>query len=329
MTVDQIQAELRNALVAGAAGLGLRAERLEVRYVLNLGGFVNHSFHVSDGTRRVHVKLAAERDGVAKLERWRRLHGVLEERYHAPPMLGWIELSGAAVQGPVFAHLEGRAPAELTPALRAELAPMLTALHADRELSARLDPLHNGALCSEVFFLVYGLRFRGDLEILDRSPPPFITPGTLRWMQREAEGLLRAAETLPAFRQLVLAPIHGDLWINNLLVGDDGRWWVLDWDDLGIGDPALDWAMLLGPTLREVTPARVADLPPSVAGDELLRARFALYARASLLDWVIDPLADWVEAGVAPEHAESVRATNRSVHERALERYRSLYPAPG
>jgi hypothetical protein len=70
---------------------------------------------------------------------------------------------------------------------------------------------------------------------------------------------------------------------------------------LELGDPAVDWAMLFGP--RRDDPGRVAEgtLPPGLALDPSVRERLAIYSRASLLDWTIDPLADWINAGEAPE----------------------------
>jgi hypothetical protein len=47
----------------------------------------------------------------------------------------------------------------------------------------------------------------------------------------------------------------------------------------------------------------------------------------SLLDWVIDPLADWIEAGVVgPDHVSAVREEKERIHGEALELYRAVYP---
>lgn len=50
-------------------------------------------------------------------------------------------------------------------------------------------------------------------------------------------------------------------------------------------------------------------LPPSrgCTSRQLLIVVWAIYARASLLDWTIDPLADWIDADAAPENAAEVR----------------------
>jgi hypothetical protein len=51
-----------------------------------------------------------------------------------------------------------------------------------------------------------------------------------------------------------------------------------------------------------------------------------VYARAALLDWVIDPVADWIEAADWLDEPAAYRAENAAVHGRAAERYRQLYP---
>jgi hypothetical protein len=67
-----------------AGRFGLDAGSLAARRVLNWGGFVSHSYHLGDGGRSVHAKLATDHDG---LRRWLAVHDVLEDAYHAPPVL--------------------------------------------------------------------------------------------------------------------------------------------------------------------------------------------------------------------------------------------------
>jgi hypothetical protein len=89
---------------AGRFGLG--AGSLTARRVLNWGGFVSHSYRVGDGRRSVHVKLATATDRRG-MRRWLAVHNRLEGDYHAPPVLGWVDLIGAPFGGLVFEHLEG------------------------------------------------------------------------------------------------------------------------------------------------------------------------------------------------------------------------------
>jgi hypothetical protein len=108
-----------------------------------------------------------------------------------------------------------------------------------------------------------------------------------------------------------------------------GEWYVLDWDDLQLGDPALDWCMLFGPAPADLRTVMERTLPPSITIGAGVHARLRLYARASLLDWIIDPLADWIDAPESPEHLEEVRAEKERIHRAALEAYRARYGDEG
>jgi aminoglycoside phosphotransferase (APT) family kinase protein len=108
------------------------------------------------------------------------------------------------------------------------------------------------------------------------------------------------------------------------MVTADGTLKVLDWDELGLGDPMMDWAMLFGPDRRRVQPVDEAELT-DLGFDARQHERLGIYARASLLDWIIDPLADWIEAATEPRHGAAVRDNNRRVHDSALALYRERY----
>jgi aminoglycoside phosphotransferase (APT) family kinase protein len=110
-----------------------------------------------------------------------------------------------------------------------------------------------------------------------------------------------------------------------MLVTPAGQWHILDWDDLSLGDSAMDWAMLWGPTREQVCSAGMLAGMGQMKLSEAALSRVQLYARASLLDWIIDPLADWVQAGQEPIHGAEVRAANEIVHTQALRCYRNRY----
>jgi hypothetical protein len=59
--------------------------------------------------------------------------------------------------------------------------------------------------------------------------------------------------------------------------------------------------------------------------DRAFLERFSLYCRAALLTFVIDPLADWIDAESYPEVCESARAHREQLHRWALDRYVGLY----
>ena len=314
------------ALSARAPALGLAAGSLSVEYVLNWGGFVNHSFRATDGHATRHVKLATEPEMRAGLQRWRAVHDLLEQRYHAPRMLGWIDVPEAGAAGPVFEWVEGTVPDPLSRERLAQILPVVRRLHDDPELAARLaaDEKDAPRRCADVYLQTYNDRFLADLAFIAEHRPPFITLERLAWMRVEAERLRDAVEgrCAAAFDAPADRPTHGDLWCNNFLVTAPGEWLLLDWDGLALGDPALDLAMLLGPAPARIRPADPGDagrIPPP------MRERLALYARASLLDWIIDPLSDWIDAERLPDIRDRVRAEKERVHREAVREYEERY----
>jgi len=308
-----------------AANYGLLAGAVEARYILNWGGFVNASFTVTDGHTTYHLKLADEDYVLDGLRRWRSLRELLEERYHAPPMLDWVRLRGTGFEGPLFEHIQGQ-PGDLAarPALLREVLDLLRRLHSDAELAAALA--ENGApTCAEYFLGLYIDRFDEDLLIVAPDLPPFVSLETLDWMMgetRELEGLVRERA---AFQQSAGAPVHGDLWLSNILVSQNEQWTIIDWDDLALGDPALEYAILLGPLWQDGG-RPVEELASLLPPDAALHERFGLCLRAYLLDQVIDTLADWVEADFAPEHKAFVQREKENRHKTALTLYWNWFP---
>ena len=180
-------------------------------------------------------------------------------------------------------------------------------------------------------------RFDEDLLSIVGDLPPFVPLSLLDWMMGETRELEGLARDLPAFQQPAGAPIHGDLWPGNILVTPDERFFIIDWDDLFLGDPALDYSILLGPLLlngpfRKNDPFRKngalsqTEIEHLLPGGADFRERFNLYLRALLLDQVIDSLADWVEAAFAPQHQSDLRSAKERAHQEALALYRQLYP---
>ena len=322
---------LRERLVAvlarAATDFGLDPRALQVAYVPNWGGFVNASFRAFDGTRAIRVKLAKEADTIARLRRWHDLAPILHARYRAPRMLGWLAVPGTAHEGPLFEWIDGEVPSARGRDLAREFGPILEALHADAELAARLGAESGRRTCRDAYLGGLHRRFLEDLAAVTVSPPPFLGGGDLEWMRDEVARLAADAWVEPAFEAPLVAPCHGDLWSENLLRSTEGRLTILDWDDLALGDPALDWALLLGPTRGDLRPAGAADLPARLAADLAFRARFDLLARASLFDWALDGLADWIEAGVLGPGASEVRREKERVSLAALEAYRRAYRA--
>ncbi len=316
---------IRAAIAARSAALGLDAATLDVRPVLNMGGFVNRSFRVSDGRRTLFVKLADEAENRAGLEVWRRHAARLTARYRAPAMLGWLDVPGTALAGPVFDWIDGNVPRRIAGSVRRTVEPLVRALHEDAELAAALDGGAVPATCADVFERTYARRYREDLDSVEATPPPFVPADRLRWMRDESSGIARRIAADPAFAEPADRATHGDLWIDNLRIGQDGTLFVLDWDQLGRGDPVIDWAVLCGPHARDLRPATARRGLPRLPGGTAAHARLELLARATLLDWIIDPLADWIEANAFPRVRARVRRAKQRVHEEAVNMYEGVY----
>lgn len=317
MRLAELTAAVEEHFRADADRYRLDPEKVSATYVLNPGGFVNASFTVTDGDVSYHLKLSLGPHEIGTLWRWFGLRAPLATRYHAPPVVAWIALADTHAEGLLFPHLE-RVPADVArdPGLLTDVVATLDALHGDEELAASLGaPVPARASLLDTFVE----RFTSDLdEVLLAEVPPFVDDGTFAWMRGETARLADDVARDAAFDVACASPVHGDPWPHNVLVAGD-RWYLTDWDDLRIGDPALDLAILTWPLVR-------AGLEPDLgARDDAFRARLATYARANLLDEVIDSLADWVEAEAAPAHRDAVRAEKEALHREALERYRARY----
>jgi aminoglycoside phosphotransferase (APT) family kinase protein len=216
--------------------------------------------------------------------------------------------------------VEGFTPAALAGSLRSAAIDIVRALHADDSLAGILeqdgDPVRS---CAKAYRSTYHRRFVADLDAVGVAPPPFVTPERLAWMEAEAFHLLRRVESSRAFDAPADRPTHHDLWVNNLISQPDGRLRIIDWDGLALGDPMMDWATLFGPAPGSFRIAEPADLPGGGFSSPE-RERLRLLSRASLLDWVIDSLADWVEV---PESSSmgDLREAKRAVHTGALASY--------
>lgn len=307
---------------AGAA----RANEVEVEPILNWGGFVNRSFRVRHAGAEFCVKLATTGDAQVGLSRWRILHRHLEQHYHAPAMVDWLELPDAEWAGPVFEWIDGREPSGASPAVTGELSAVLARLHRDDSLVRRLRAMGDAALrCAEVYAGHHHDRFTQDLRLVRASPPPFVSPERIAFMESEIHRLEQSVHASAAFDLPADRPIHADPWLDNVMVDGNGRMYVLDWDDLQLGDPVVDWAIALGPARSDLRTVMERPEARQLALTGAESERLALYARATLLDWMLDPLADWIEADSLPHQARAVRQANERTHSEAFARYRMMF----
>lgn len=318
---DALRLSVRAHFRAAAAQYGLSADAVDVTYVLNWGGFVNYSYHISDGQRSYHLKLAVTEDARAALQRWYTLRAHLAD-YHAPNIVDWIDLDGAA--GPLFDVVPGSVPTLAGEVLDA-LVPTLGALFTDDVLAralARDDA--TTATARDAYLDSFHRRFTEDLRAVAATPPPFVSEDVLQWMQREVRRLHDAVAEASSFDEPLRSAVHGDLWLNNIHWVNPHEWYLLDWDDVAIGDPAADIAALTGPSAQDLRPLKmIRRAQAALSAAE--QARLPLLGRATLLDWVIDPLADWLDAPASRAHTAVVRIEKERVHWQALARYRVLY----
>jgi hypothetical protein len=319
MDADTLRVLVRQFFVDHAGSFGLYRDSLAVEYVLNWGGFVNYSYRVRDDRRSYHLKLSTSIGDRTALRRWMTLSPLLE-RYHAPPVLEWIDIGPAA--GLLFPFVPGDPPA-LHDDVVDELVPMLQQLNEDRELRPALRS-RRAITAEEAYRASFHERFMEDLRGIRESRPAFVSESLLVRLEDEVEALARQIAAVPAFAEPLTKPVHGDLWLNNVLWVNRESWHVVDWDEVRIGDPAADLAALLGPTAQDVRPLKMHDRAAGVL-TPAEQERLLYLGRATLLDWVIDPVSDWIDAATAPDHAHVVRAEKERVHRLALDRYMHLY----
>jgi hypothetical protein len=200
------------------------------------------------------------------------------------------------------------------PGLLHVLSGLLGRFHEDEPLAERLeDGLRSYRECWE---LRYREQFEEDLKTVRACRPASVTDARVAWMEEEARVVLALAAGDDAFAGVTRSPCHWDLWPDNVLVGADGRPWLLDWDGLAVGDKAEDLATLAWPFVH----ATGKDWRELLDGekDGPLAARVDLHLRAIALDYLIDVLADWADCDV-PEWRDEVRRRKEEEHRRYLD----------
>src|SRR5689334_8961397 len=214
--------------------------RTTAQQLLNWGGFVNQCFTISDGSHRYHLKLTNKKHRVMRLRRWLQLHLHLEQRYRAPRLIDWIDLSEIGFEGLLFEHVDGR-PADFyqEPNLLKEVIEFAHSLHRDGPLGAALGASDSAKTYLDYFIETYIDRFSADLETIQTDRPAFISSELFQWMSDETLRLQEQAGATEAFDFSAIEPVHGDLHEGNLIVTSSG-WFITDWDDLALGDPALE-----------------------------------------------------------------------------------------
>ena len=282
---------------------------------------MNHSFSVDDGSVKYHLKITNDAESARKLQRWHKIQHVLERGYRAPAVIDWIDFAEIGFTGLLQRQIDGRtANFNGDPVLVGRLVELVRRLHKDEEIRSHLYTPGSEKTCRDHFVETYIDRFNADPEEIARAQPSFVSASLFEWMRNETDRLRATADSLAAFHNAANKPVHGDLNEGNVLVTPND-WFVVDWDDLALGDPAVDFAVLLWPMVYRGH--KWSEFPiPDV--DDTFRERIEVCLRAQLLDEVIDPLADYVAADAVPAKQIEVKAAKRKGHEEALRRYSLL-----
>jgi aminoglycoside phosphotransferase (APT) family kinase protein len=264
------------------------------RHRHNHTGTSKLSFEVVAGGERLWAKVAANDEEDAGLRTWALVARHLTDRHAAPPVLEVVQIAGRTTL--LFPFLDGEVGRHATVRDRYfEVQAVLDGLHADRDLAERLGaPTTSAAALREVWVS----RFEADLDIISGYVPPDVH----QYLAAEVDVLEGLVDSLD---QEVHVAVHGDPWHENVLFTPE-RVWLLDWEELSVGDPVVDDAILL-------MDARGAQARGWPRGE-----RFEAARRALLLDAAIDNAADWVQ-----NSHPAIRAWKEQAYLRGLETYRS------
>jgi hypothetical protein len=286
MSVRRVRDALVDVLGPGA----------EVEHRHNHTGADKLSFAVRVNGRALWVKVAADEDADWPLTTWSRLAELLAERHAAPPVLDTLAVDGRTAL--LFPYID--APVATRGTLHErfdEASSVLTGLHGDAALA---DLLGSPTTTADCFREVWLERFVADLDVIEG----YVAKDLHAFLADEVEVLATLVEEIDG---PVDAPVHGDPWHENFLMAPD-RLWLLDWEDLAVGDPVVDDAILrhdaLGPDLHH--------WPDQPA--------YAVARRALMLDAVVDGAADWVE-----NTDPVVRRRKESAYLAGLEAYRDEF----
>lgn len=307
---------------AQQAELGLNTENIFIQYIWNPGGFVNQSYQISDGEKRLHVKFAdhAHQPG---LQQWAGINEYMTENYQAPRLV--MEIHETVIPshpyGLVFEFFEG----EVWKGQRAtdEILAKVSQLHGDRKLKRVLGVGEKSYADALIDTFIH--RLREDMEIIDasRESLPFVQAGTFDMFHEMTDQLEKDVQQSMHFQCPAEDVVHNDLNQQNILVNGN-KYCIIDWDDLTIGDAAADYASLLWPWIDTEEWPRWEKTVRSLAGEEVVE-RMELYFKAKLLEDVIDVLADYVEAEAFPEVKERTQQRAKATHLLALEIYKTRY----
>ena len=309
-------------LAAGARRYGLYAGVVRLDPFYYSAVEASRSFTARDSYHAVHVKLwHSDRQTVR--DRWLAVHEILECRHKAPRVIDTVDLPELDATGLVFEHIEG-APLD-GPGSTDRLLEAARRLHADEELASRIGVQTGPATVGQQFEDLHIRNLDKDIGIIrDTARTPIVDRDLLEWMEQEIRELGRTAKSSAAFDLPARWPTHGDLYEGNTLLTGDGVFYVLDWDDLALGDPVADYIIVLRFSAR-----RDPDFDWRCLGveatDEGFGERMRIYARASLLFVVIDGLAEHLGLDASNPLLAATSSEKRAAFEHGLVLYRERY----
>jgi hypothetical protein len=185
---------------------------------MNWGGFVNHSFYVSDGSVQYHLKLTDDLDSIGKLRKWHGIHHLLEGRYRSPEIILWMDFSDIGFQGLLQEHVGGQtADFCRNPVLVAQLIELLGHLHRDAEVQLHLNVSGSEKICYDHFVETYIDRFTADMQEMVSGQVPFVSASLFKWIEDETQRLWQIADAEDAFHTPAHASVHGDANEGNVL----------------------------------------------------------------------------------------------------------------
>lgn len=87
-----------------------------------------------------------------------------------------------------------------------------------------------------------------DVQFAEKHLLDFVTDDALDWFDSEVETLNRLVHQLPSFQKKANDTVRNDINWHNVLVEENGGFWMIDWDDLAVhGDAAMDYSVFLWP----------------------------------------------------------------------------------
>ena len=322
ISIEDLRSALSAHLAARSGRYGLYVDTFRLEPFSYSAVEATRSFTARDHNRAVHIKLWHTEQQAIR-DRWLAVHEILESRHNAPRVLDTVDLPEVCATGLIFEHIDGVHPTGQEATDR--LLRSARRLHEDEELATQLGSSTEPTTVGQYFEGLHIRRLEKDLSIIRASEPTaFVDEPLIAWMERETQGLRKTARSSHAFEVHARWPTHGDLYEGNTLLADDGGWYVFDWDDLMLGDPAADYIIILRNSVRRHMEINWRSFGVE-ATDDVFGERMRFYARASLLYRVVDGLAEHLGLDASNPLLSDISREKREAFESGLALYRERY----